>query len=120
MRVGGERGCLIEDRLPHHDAHSFAYLVVAKFEVFPDLVIRDAFQAGRSKAAMSKKWRELKERHSVCRERIQRVAKQFVGARAEMVEVPASFENFGELCDADEVGRLVLQRVETNRELRIA
>ena len=36
MRIGGERGGLVKDRLPHGGPHGFACLVIAQFEVLPD------------------------------------------------------------------------------------
>src|SRR5713226_8849305 len=61
MRIGGKRGGLVEDRLPHRGPHCLTCLVIAKFEVLSDLDIRYALQAGSSKAAVGEQWRKFEQ-----------------------------------------------------------
>ena len=103
MRIGRERGCLVEQRLTHADPQHFRELVVPRFEVFADFWVRDALQAGGPEAAVRKQRCELKERESIRGEYIERISKKLISPRAEIVEVPAMFQEFGEFCDPDKL-----------------
>src|SRR6266851_7907128 len=100
--VGSECRRLVEYRLPHRGAHGFANLVVAKLEVLTDFCVEHLFQAVRTEAAMREKRCELKKRESVCGENKQCIPQEFIRARAEGIQMPTRFEDFGNLPDAHE------------------
>lgn len=59
VRIGGERGGFVEDRLPHGRLHRLAQRVVAQFEILAHLGIREGLQARRAERGMGEKRSDL-------------------------------------------------------------
>src|SRR5579863_155042 len=118
-RIGGERRRLIQYRLPHRGPHRLARLVVAGFEVLPDLCVHDFLQARCSETAVREKRRELDKREPVRGEDVQRISKQLIRPSAEVLEMPAVPQNLGEFSNPNKVRQLLLQRVEPDRQFGI-
>src|SRR5690349_3551836 len=68
---------------------------------------------------MREKRCELKERESICGEHEQCISQEFIRTRAEGIQMPAGFEDFGNFGDVHKAPRIVVERIETNRNLRI-
>src|ERR1700722_13713390 len=101
MRIGCESRSLIQDGLPHGGPHRFACLVIAQLEVLPDFRILHALEASGPETSVGQEWPDFDEREPIRGEHIERIPQEFVGARSEMVKVPALLEHLGELRNAD-------------------
>src|SRR5882724_10617178 len=119
MRIGGKRRRLIKDGLPHRGLHRLARLVVSELEILPHLGVRHPFETGRAKTRMDKERAKFKQRETVCGENIQRIPKQFVRPRAEMVERPSLFQDLREFRDTDKIRRILFERIQSHGNDRI-
>ena len=68
---------------------------------------------------MRQKRGKFDKREAVGGEHVERIAEELIGPRAEMMEMPAMLQDLGEFRDPDKIFRFLLQRIESDRELRV-
>src|SRR5262245_17103866 len=114
MGISSKCGRFVEYRFANKGPHCFAHLVISKLEILTDFSIPDACEACRSETAVGQQRCKLDERQSVCSKHVKRIAKELICASAEMVETPALSQYRCEFSNADEIGSLLVQRIESD------
>ena len=116
VRIGDEGADFVQHGFPDCRLHRIAHLAVARFEILPDLGVRNELHARRPESGISEEERKFDQRQSVRRKHEKGVPQRLLDAHPEVIESAPSTNDFCHVCRADEVGCFLFERVEADRD----